>query len=72
MNYFNTNTDIKQMSIDEIRMEIAECEKNTDWIFEEMKQNEDHSLSYVMFEWKSYEERLKRRLFDLEVSHATV
>lgn len=70
MNYFNTNTDIKQMSIEQIKKEIAECDRMTDYIWNEMRFNEEASVSYAFTEWRAYEDRLKRRLFDLEVSHA--
>jgi len=63
---------ISEMTTQELRNELKRTERSLEYVFEEAKCNPDPSLSDAYYEFQNEANRIRNRLWEMEVSHASV
>ena len=63
---------IHEMTAQELRDELKRTEQCLQGVFEEAKWNPDPSLSDAYYEFQNEANRIRNRLWEMEVSHASV
>ena len=61
---------INEMSVDELRDELKRTEQSLQYVFEEAKWNPDPSLSAAFYEFQNEADRIRNRLWEMEVDYA--
>lgn len=64
------NRKIYEMTADELRMELKRTESYLAAIFDEAKTNSDASLNNAYYDFQNEANRIRNRLWALEVGHA--
>ena len=59
---------INEMTVEELRDELQRTEQCLQSVFEEAKWNPDPSLSAVFYEFQNEADRLRNRLWEMEVN----
>ena len=59
---------IYEMSVDELRDELKRTEQSLQYVFEEAKWNPDPSLSDAYYEFQNEANRIRNRLWAMEVN----
>lgn len=59
---------IKEMTTQELRDELKRTEQSLEYVFEEAKWNPDPSLSAAYHEFQNVANRIRNRLFEMEVN----
>lgn len=61
---------IHEMTAQELREELQRTEQSLEYVFEEAKWNPDPSLSTAFYEFQNEANRIRNRLYAMEVSYA--
>ena len=64
------NLRIHEMNADQLRNELAKTERHLSAIFDEAKENPDPELSEAYYEYQNDANRIRNRLWAMEVNHA--
>lgn len=63
---------INEMTAQELRDELKRTELSLEYVFEEAKWNPDPLLSAAFYEFQNEADRIRNRLWEMEVRHASV
>ena len=61
---------IHEMTVKELRGELQRTEQSLQYVFEEAKWNPDPSLSAAYYEFQNEADRIRNRLWEMEVDYA--
>lgn len=61
---------IYDMTVEELRDELQRTEQSLEYVFEEAKWNPDPSLSAAYYEFQDEANRIRNRLYVMEVGYA--